>query len=195
VLVENRLRFSTNTKYYRTTFSGSTYKPYYIGIAYNTDISKKYEDYKKKSFCISGMKIWENRLKKKIKFEVYFNRGLISGVDAEMDLNQCDLDFSCIDSDLLKIIEDQADNELKKTLETLGIASFNASELDTIVFQKMPFIRLRDLEDGDFLSVKDEGFFIFDVSNKEMLKIPEIYNDEIKKRLRYLTTAEIYSYL
>jgi len=176
-------------------FPVTGYLNHYIGVSFHREVIKKYKKKGEKNFSITGVKIFNENIRKDVNLEIFFNNRVIAGVSSDVELIQSDLDLSKINIDFVKVKEITIEGTVKRKLLSWGIQNFNESEVFEVKVEERSMLHLRDLSDGDFLAIEDGDFYLISISLKEVLKISSVHYENIKMNLFDLSEDEIYSYI
>lgn len=173
----------------------SSSAPERISILFNTVISKRYDDEKLRGTDIEGIYFKDLNSNTLVEIKVYLYSGLVSGIDCEKSLQKCNIDFSSISVDHAKIKHDKVDDAMQARLSGFGITNFNDSEIYETSSDGVAFIHLRDLDDGDFLAVNEQGFYIVSIALQENIKIESKHNQSLQKDFLSLPKETVYSFI
>lgn len=166
-----------------------------ISILYNTSISKKYDNDTLKGMEITGISVKDLKSNSFFAVKIYLYSGLVIGLESEKSLSQCEIDYSSVNIHHVRIKHDKIDDSMRARLSGLGITKFNDSEIYEVNSDGDILIHLRDLDDGDFLAVNEQGFFIVSVALRENIKLESQYAEEIKKGFLSLPKETLYSFI
>lgn len=166
-----------------------------IYFLFNNVISKRYDDEKLKGTEIAGISVRDLKSNTFIEITVYLYSGLVIGMDCEKALHNCEVDFSSISVEQIKIKHDKVDDAMQARLTSLGISHYSDSEIYEVNSKGIALIHLRDLDDGDFLAVNEQGFYIVSIAFRENLKIERQFSEILKKDFLSLSKEKIYSFV
>ncbi|MCL1923962.1 MAG: hypothetical protein FWF50_00090 [Defluviitaleaceae bacterium] len=135
------------------------YMDNYISISFQKEVLKKYEKTNEKSFSLENIRIFDINLNRYVSIEIFFDRGLLIGINSDVKLNKSTLDLNNITTKFSQQKETTIPKEIKEKISNLQINDYNHNEIFEINIGNRKMIHLKELSDGDFLAVEENSFY------------------------------------
>ncbi|MFB6456297.1 hypothetical protein ACE38W_13575 [Chitinophaga sp. Hz27] len=135
----------------------STVRPNYIGFSYG-DVVRKYERKSDNGFLIKGTKVYDTLSNEYIEFNIVVGYGLVLGYFTPNN-DKFKLDVDKIDLSDTRILYDKNSDfdKIKKHLTKDQQKQISPDDVYPIELEGTTYYHLKDLEDGDFVGMDEEG--------------------------------------
>ncbi|MCL1983022.1 MAG: hypothetical protein FWG53_08065 [Clostridiales bacterium] len=173
----------------------SPFDPNYIGIVFNGKVAGKYEKRNDMFFLLKGIKLFNSSSGEFVSVKLYFHDNLLCGLSSSRELNMTDYDINRIRIDNLTRKGAELDKAIADKLKTWGMKELpNPSDVDEVAIGDMEMLRIREIQDGNFLAINNGDFYLIEHSFQEARKIPSKHYKDLQTRVCDLTDEEIYSF-
>ncbi|SDM14625.1 hypothetical protein [Chryseobacterium taihuense] len=129
----------------------------------NANLQSRYENKKLPSYyIIEGLLIWENKIKNYTPVNISISKGLIISIEL-LSVSFKNFDFTKIDLSKLTEKHFKNDNDKKALINIIGklstekLSYFDIDDTFKIEIPEGDFYTIKDLGDGNYLAVNEEG--------------------------------------
>ncbi|MDQ1803049.1 hypothetical protein RAH57_03565 [Chryseobacterium sp. CKR4-1] len=132
----------------------------YIGFSYNGQLSKKYETKTGRYFKLTNIQVYEIKSAQFILIEIFMHSGLVIGyatpTTAKPKLDVDRINISEYKTEFL----DEKNEDFKKLAKLLNedeVKLLDPSEVYSVEFDSKLYYHVKELENGDFLGIDEDG--------------------------------------
>lgn len=137
----------------------------YVAFTFHPSVFKKYDKTSERDYKLTGIKVYDIKSERFLKYEIYVSSGAISGYSLS-NLKKCDIDLNKIEvSDFYKkTIGDSDYNCILDLLDTAESELISPSQVYSVFVGTTKYFHIKDLEDGDFIGM-DENKRIYKITH------------------------------